>query len=399
VNALSDPPLVALGDIFEIARGGSPRPIDDYFTDANDGLNWVLIGDASSGSKYITGTKKRIRADGLKKTRPVKPGDFLLSNSMSFGRPYIMAVDGCIHDGGLLLRPLTDQIDQDYLYHLLGSPAVYAQFESRAGGSTVKNLNTEIVRSVQVPLPPLAEQKRIATILDHADALRRLRRRALDRLHTLGQAIFQETFGQALQGHFFEFGNVVQEFRYGTSNKSGETGLPTLRIPNVVGGRIDTTEIKTVEVTPSEKERLRLQEGDVLFVRTNGNPDYVGRCAAFSPSDVAGNGDQGDWIFASYLIRARLSERVNPVFATTYFATQIGRASVRERCKTSAGQYNVNVDGLASLPFPDVDRSKQDAFAKSLSAVDRSLAPAIKSSKGMDKLFSSLQERAFQGAL
>ena len=97
----------------------------------------------------------------------------------------------------------------------------------------------------------------------------------------------------ALQGRFFEFGKVVQDFRYGTSNKSGETGLPTLRIPNVVGGRIDTTEIKTVEVTPSERERLRLQEGDVLFVRTNGNPDYVGRCAAFSTTEVAGNGNPG----------------------------------------------------------------------------------------------------------
>jgi type I restriction enzyme S subunit len=144
---------------------------------------------------------------------------------------------------------------------------------------------------------------------------------------------------------------------------------------------------------------LRLQEGDVLFVRTNGNPDYVGRCAAFSASHVAAVGAQEDWIFASYLIRARLSDRVNPVFATTYFATQLGRASIRERCKTSAGQYNINVDGLTSLPFPDVDKSKQDAFAKSLAAVERGLAPELKSSKGMDKLFSSLQERAFQGAL
>jgi type I restriction enzyme S subunit len=121
---------------------------------------------------------------------------------MSFGKPYIMGIDGCIHDGWLLLRPLSAQVDQDYFYHLLGSEPVYAKFASRAAGATVKNLNSEIVREVTIPLPPLEEQRRIAGILDQADALRRLRTRALDRLNTLGQAIFHEMFGDALKGDF-----------------------------------------------------------------------------------------------------------------------------------------------------------------------------------------------------
>ena len=92
-------PTVALGDVFEIARGGSPRPIDSYVTDDPAGINWIMIGDASEGSKYITATKKRIRKEGIQRSRMVKPVDFLLTNSMSFGKPYIMRTSGCIHDG------------------------------------------------------------------------------------------------------------------------------------------------------------------------------------------------------------------------------------------------------------------------------------------------------------
>lgn len=94
-----------LGDVFDIVRGGSPRPIDRFITDDPSGYNWIMIGDTADGSKYITGTKKRVIRDALVKSRMVKPGDFLLTNSMSFGRPYITRVAGCIHDGWLALTP------------------------------------------------------------------------------------------------------------------------------------------------------------------------------------------------------------------------------------------------------------------------------------------------------
>jgi type I restriction enzyme, S subunit len=84
-------PRVPLADIFDIGRGGSPRPIQDYITDDPGGINWITIGDASNGSKYITQTRRRIRPDGARSSRMVHPGDFLLTNSMSFGRPYINA--------------------------------------------------------------------------------------------------------------------------------------------------------------------------------------------------------------------------------------------------------------------------------------------------------------------
>src|SRR5439155_13558849 len=112
-------PLVPLGEVFDIARGGSPRPIDQFITDDPNGVNWIMIGDASDNSKFITRTKKRILKAGVKKSRMVHPGDFLLTNSMSFGRPYIVQTTGCIHDGWLVLSGKQD-VDQDFFFHLLG---------------------------------------------------------------------------------------------------------------------------------------------------------------------------------------------------------------------------------------------------------------------------------------
>jgi type I restriction enzyme S subunit len=180
-------PRLPLGEIFEIARGGSPRPIDDYITDADDGVNWISIADASESSKYIERTKRRIRPEGIARSRLVAPGDFLLTNSMSFGRPYIMRTSGCIHDGWLVLGKKRDGIDQDFFYRLLGSDTVYAAFSRLAAGATVKNLNIDLVKGVEVPVPPIAEQRRIAAILDQADALRAQRRQALAELDKLGR--------------------------------------------------------------------------------------------------------------------------------------------------------------------------------------------------------------------
>jgi len=161
-----DWPLVEIGELCSVERGASPRPIRDFITDSPDGVNWVKIGDAEIGSKFITSTKDRITTEGAKKSRPVKPGDFILSNSMSFGRPYIMSIEGCIHDGWLLLRGQTHRIHQDYLYYILCSDYVFSQFKRAATGGVVNNLNSRIVKSVRIPLPNIELQAEIAKELD-----------------------------------------------------------------------------------------------------------------------------------------------------------------------------------------------------------------------------------------
>jgi type I restriction enzyme S subunit len=158
-----------LGEVLNIERGGSPRPIKKYLTNSTDGINWIKISDATASDKYIYETKEKITRDGLHKTRVVNEGDFILSNSMSFGRPYIMKTTGCIHDGWLVLKQSGKKtFETEFLYYLLLSPFVFQQFNSKAAGSTVRNLNIALVSSVNVPLPPLPEQKRIVAILDKA---------------------------------------------------------------------------------------------------------------------------------------------------------------------------------------------------------------------------------------
>ena len=153
---------IELHKLVEIARGGSPRPINEFITDDENGINWIKIGDVAEGEKYITKTKQKIKPVGLAKTRQVKTGDFILSNSMSFGRPYILKIDGAIHDGWLLVRIKNrEKLFADYLYQILGDNLIKKQYEKLATGGVVKNLNSELVRSVKIPLPPLSIQKQV----------------------------------------------------------------------------------------------------------------------------------------------------------------------------------------------------------------------------------------------
>lgn len=158
-------------ELVQIERGGSPRPIDDFITDAPNGLNWVKIGDAPTQGNYITKTAEKIRPEGLPKTREVHPGDLILSNSMSFGKPYIMGIDGCIHDGWLLIRNTYGVFDLTFLCHLLGTPQMLSQYRSLAAGSTVNNLNKELVGNIYVTIPSITEQRVLGAYLEQLDNL------------------------------------------------------------------------------------------------------------------------------------------------------------------------------------------------------------------------------------
>ncbi len=159
-----------LGNVCHIERGGSPRPIKSFLTNESDGLNWIKIGDTDIGGKYITSTAEKIRPEGLSKTRQVYPGDFLLTNSMSFGRPYISKIEGCIHDGWLRLSP-PSSLDKDYLYSLLSSPFIVRSFKKSAAGAVVMNLNADKVRETIVAIPPTEEQHRIVAKVDELMSL------------------------------------------------------------------------------------------------------------------------------------------------------------------------------------------------------------------------------------
>jgi type I restriction enzyme S subunit len=153
---------VKLNDICDISRGGSPRPIQNFITNDKNGVNWIKIGDTKGVDKYIYKVKEKIRPEGVKYSRSVNKGDFILSNSMSFGKPYIMKTTGCIHDGWLLLRLYKNLINEDYLYHILGSSFMFNMFSHSTIGTVVQNLNIQTVKITKIPLPPLKIQNKIA---------------------------------------------------------------------------------------------------------------------------------------------------------------------------------------------------------------------------------------------
>ena len=227
-----------LGEICEIERGGSPRPIQQYITDEEDGLNWIKIGDAVEGSKYINSTKEKIIKEGLKKTRFVHKGDFILSNSMSFGKPYILGIDGCIHDGWLVIRDTYNHFDKSFLYYLLGSPNMYNEFKRLAVGGVVNNLNSQLVRSVSVPIPPLSEQERIVSELDLLSSIIEKKKEQLKEYDQLAQSIFYDMFGDPV---------------------TNENGWEVKTMEEV--GRIVTGN------TPSTKDNRNYDSKDVCFIK------------------------------------------------------------------------------------------------------------------------------------
>lgn len=169
IEVKSKYPLVKLEDISDISRGASPRPIDSYLTESENGVNWIKIGDVAPNDKYITQTKQRITQEGAKKSKFVDIGDFIISNSMSAGRPYILKIKGCIHDGWLLISNISKKVNKDFLYYVLTSENTQRQFDENAVGGVVKNLNTTRVAGIKIPLPPLDIQQQIVAECEKID--------------------------------------------------------------------------------------------------------------------------------------------------------------------------------------------------------------------------------------
>ncbi|WP_218950548.1 restriction endonuclease subunit S [Acinetobacter sp. YH12255] len=168
----------SFGEIAKIQRGASPRPIAKFITDDEDGVPWIKIGDTESGSKYVEQTAQKITKEGATKSRVLKKGDFIISNSMSFGRPYILNITGAIHDGWASISEFGDKLNSDFLYHYLSSQSVQNYWISKINSGSVSNLNADIIKTLPVPIPcpnnpekSLAIQDEIARILDAFTAM------------------------------------------------------------------------------------------------------------------------------------------------------------------------------------------------------------------------------------
>lgn len=276
---------LGLGNYAQIYRGGSPRPIQNYLTTSDTGVNWIKIGDVSTDAKYITATEEKIIPEGIARSRMVYKGDLILSNSMSYGRPYILNIEGCIHDGWLVIQKYDKTFDRGYLYYALSSDQTMQQYISMAAGSSVQNLNKEKVSKVVIPCPPIQEQRKIADILSDIDTLITNLQKLIRKKKDIRQGTMQMllTGKNRLQGFSSEWKDTalgkICDIKDGTHQTPHyvESGIPFYSVETVTND--DFTHVKYISL--EEHERLtssyKIDNGDVLMTRIGsiGKGKYV----------------------------------------------------------------------------------------------------------------------------
>ena len=361
-----------LGDVCVVERGGSPRPIDKFITGDEDGINWIKIGDTSD-SMYITETAQKIIPEGMKKSRYVKPGDFLLSNSMSFGRPYILKIDGCIHDGWLVLRDEQEFFDKRFLYYYLSSKTACEKFRSMAVGGVVNNLNSEMVRKIDVPVPSKSEQSDIADFLDKLKQVLDSRKKELHLLDELIKARFVEMFGD-VKTNSFSWGKCTFD-DVTTKITDGEHGT----VPRVEDGKgylyfmarnitkdglIDLSETSYVPEKAHQKiyKRCNPEPNDILLVCVGAT---IGK-STLVPEEL------GEFSMARSVALLKPDiEKVNSIFLINLLKSDAIQNDILN-CAHAAAQAGLYTNMIKSLDafLPPIELQNQ--FATFVHQVDKS---------------------------
>lgn len=300
-----------------------------------------------------------------------------------------------------VIRPMNGDLDSRYLYYFLRQGRIRADGENQMTGSAgQKRVPRSFLDQLKIPLPDIEEQRRIAAILDKADGIRRKREQALNMTDRLLQSAFLEMFGDPVSNPkgwpVVKLGDCAEEVRYGTSVKctdDSSDGLPVLRIPNVVGGEVIWDDLKFASLSKNEIDKLRMRSGDIIFVRTNGNPEYIARCAVFDAEEEA--------LFASYLIRARLSahSKLTPRYVWMALSMPSYRRVLLRETKTTAGNYNISGSGLKSLKISAPPLSHQRAFERLYRRLSIGIANMAGGLADAENLLGSLSQRAFRGEL
>jgi type I restriction enzyme S subunit len=338
-----------LGDLARVVGGGTPSRDESRFWIGGT-IPWATPTDLTANrTKLISNTAECITEAGLASsaTSLLPAGSILYTSRATIGAKAIAAVPITTNQGFASFLP--DTVDGDYLYYLLDllTPVI----RRLGAGTTFDEVSKRDMRTVwcAVPSDP-DEQAAIARILDAVDTALECTRAAVERARELERSALEDAFAN-LEAPHRRLREFTTDIRYGTSKASSDRGWgnPVLRIPNVVGDRLSLADLASVELPPAEVDRLRLHDGDLLLVRTNGNPSYVGRSVVFRLQD------ERAWVYASYLIRVRLRDGLLPDFVNVFLGTERGRRELLRRVTTSAGNHNINSNSirLLSLPAPD----------------------------------------------
>lgn len=369
-------------------------------------FDYIDIAAVSQEEKAITAAQTIEAAESPSRARQiVRTGDVLVS----MVRPNLNAVavvpdefDGATASTGFtVLRPDNRGLVSRYLFHWVRSPIFVAEMTKLATGQSYPAVSDRIVKDSTIPLPPLEEQRRIAGILDQADALRRLRTRALDRLTTLGQAIFHEMFGDMRTNEFGwqegvtlgELADVVSGITKGRKVKSESLReVPYLAVSNVQDRFLKMDVVKTIEATEDEIDRYKLRRDDILLTE-GGDPDKLGRGTLWKEQ-------LPECIHQNHVFRVRVRDgRTRPTFLSWQLGSERGKQYFLKSAKQTTGIASINKTQINAFPLVLPPVALQQQFEERLTDLEERLC-AYETAKGQSEfLFTSLQHRAFRGEL
>lgn len=381
--------LVPLGEIVDIKGGGTPDKKVPAYWDGD--IPWASVKDFKSG--VLDRTVDRITTEGVaaSATQVIPAGHIIVPTRMAVGKAAINTIDLAINQDLKALFPKPD-VDTRYLYHaLLGSSDKLLE---QATGATVKGIKLEVLRSLEIPLPPLEEQKRIAGILDQAAELCRLRTRALEKLNTLGQAIFHEMFGDPVAHATATLADIVQpgdKINYGVVQPGDDVpdGIPLLRAGDILSPALDPENFRRVSAAVDAKHKKSRLKGDEILVA----------CVGSIGSVALAHGRLKGVNIARAVARVPVDgEKANRVFLASQLKSQAVQNYFQREIRLVA-QPTLNIKQITEAPIflPSLD--SQEEFAHRLAQLDDSLASAGIAQLRAEALFASLQHRAFRGDL
>ena len=348
-------PRTPFGKVCHLVNGKAFKPTD-----------WSTAGVPIIRIQNLNGADKPFNhwAGTLDKQVLVKTGDLLLAWSgtpgTSFGAHIWSGPNGILNQH-IFRCDLDEKAVTKEWARIAVNHRLHRLIEQAHGGVGLQHVTRGMVEELEIPLPPLAEQRRIAEVLWAADRAENRHRDAVASIDSVESALFLSavTNSRATIGwDEVTFERLLLDSKYGSSRRSehrSNSSVPMIRIPNVIAGRLELTDLAWITPTEEESEQFKLLRGDILIVRTNGNPDYVGRCVALAefPSDA---------IYASYLIRLRVDQdQVRPEYLSRLINSPIQRRTLVHEIRSSAGNYNLNIPGILRQrtllpPIPEQDR-------------------------------------------
>lgn len=385
-----------------ITKGTTPTTLGHSFSDS--GIPFVRV-------ENIGGLNVRIDRETLfideythqaLNRSQIRPGDVLISIAGTIGRVSIVSDNAppmnC--NQAVAIVRASAEFHRPYLRHWLQSRSAQDQMRGAAVTGTISNLSLSQLGQLLVPLPPLAEQRRIAEILNKAEALRTKRRGVLARLDTLAQAIFLDMFDEPSANdatwplcRIGELADVQGGLQVSAARKHHSREVPYLRVANVYRGYLNLKEIKSICASDAEIARTALLKDDLLIVEGHGNPAEIGRGALWDDS-IAG------CVHQNHLIRVRFeAHSIVPIYACTYLNSAFGRKHLLRAGKTTSGLNTINVSEVRATPIPKPPLSLQLQFAQRIRAIRSLKASLCAAHLELDALFASLQHRAFRGEL